>query len=95
MQSLPNRLAKTVLPNSSLKLLDQILALFMLIGLPKDEVSLMIQQLLGDIENVTNDTVFKRLLTQAQMTNSNQELESTVAFNSQQVKKPKSKKQFF
>lgn len=51
----------------------------------------MIQQLLGDIENVTTDTVFKRLLTQAQMSNSSIESESTVAFNAQQANKSKSK----
>lgn len=91
MQSLHNQLAKTVSPTSNLKLSDQILALFILISLPKDEFSSMIQQLLGDIENVTTDTVFKRLLTQAQMSNSSIESESTVAFNAQQANKSKSK----
>lgn len=52
MQALQNQLAKTVAPTSNLKLSDQILALFLLISLPKDEFSSMTQQLLGDIENV-------------------------------------------
>lgn len=89
MQSLHNQLAKTISPTINLKLSDQILALFMLISLPKDEFSSMIQQLLGDIENVTTDTVFKRLLTQAQMTNSNTDSDLTVAFNAQSANKSK------
>lgn len=91
MQALHNQLAKTVSPTSNLKLSDQILALFVLISLPKDKFSSMIQQLLGDIENVTTDGVFKRLLTQAQMSNTNHESESTVVFPTQQAKKVKPK----
>lgn len=90
MQSLHNQLAKTVSPTSNLKLSDQILALFVLINLPKDEFSSMIQQLLGDIENITTESFFKRLLTQAQMINTH-DSETTVAFNVQQSKKPKPK----
>lgn len=85
-----NQLAKTVSPTSNLKLSDQILALFVLISLPKDEFSSMIQQLLGDIKNVTTDGVFKRLLTQAQMTNTH-DTDSTIAFNALQAKKTKPK----
>lgn len=91
MQSLHNQLAKMVSPTSNLKLSEQILALFVLISLPKDEFSLMIQQLLGDIENITTDGVFKQLLTQAQMSHTNNESESTVVFHAQQAKKSKPK----
>lgn len=91
IQSLHNQLAKNGSPTSNLKLSDQILALFVLISLPKDDFSLMIQQLLGDIENVTTDGVFKRLLTQAQMSHSNNESDHTVVFNAQQAKKNKQK----
>lgn len=90
MQSLHNQLAKTVSPTSNLKLSDQILGLFVLISLPKEEFSSTIQQLLGDIENVTADAVFKRLLTQAQMMNLH-EPDTAVAFNVQQAKKSKQK----
>lgn len=91
VQSMHNQLAKTISPSSNLKLSDQILALFVLISLPKEEFSSMIQQLLGDIENVSTDTVFKRLITQAQMSNANHEAESTVAFSTIQSKKLKAK----
>lgn len=91
VQSMHNQLAKTVSPLSNLKLSDQILALFVIISLPKEELSLMEQELLGDIENVSTDTVFKRLITQAQMSNTNQDAESTVAFSAQHPNKMKAK----
>lgn len=60
------------------------------ISLPKEEFSSTIQQPLGDIENVTTNGVFKRLLTQAQMINSH-DPNTAIAFNAQQSKKSKPK----
>lgn len=89
-QSLHNQLAETASADSGLKLSDQVLALLMLINLPRDDYNGIIQQMMGDVKNLSTSNVINRLLTEAQMNAS--EPSSSVAYNAiSKSRKPEKK----
>lgn len=65
-QSLHNELAELTTTYPGFKLSDKILALLLVIKLPRDSFNSIIQQLLGDLKNLTTSAVFDRLLTESQ-----------------------------
>lgn len=65
-QSLHNELSELMTTHPGFKLSDEILALLLVIKLPWDSFNSIIQQLLGDLKNLTTSAVFDRLLTESQ-----------------------------
>lgn len=57
-QSLHNELAELTTAHPGFKLSDEILALLLVIKLPRDSFNSIIQQLLSDLKNLTTSTVF-------------------------------------
>lgn len=57
-QSLHNKLAELTTAHPGFKLSDEILALLIVIKLPRDSFNSIIQQLLSDLKNLTTSTVF-------------------------------------
>lgn len=65
-QSLHNELSELTTSHPCFRLSDEILALLLVIKLPRDSFNSIIQQLLRDLKNLTTSTVFDRLLTESQ-----------------------------
>lgn len=65
-QMLHNELSELTTSHPGFKLNDEILALLLLIKLPRDQFNSLIQNLLGDLKNLNTDLVFNRLLTESQ-----------------------------
>lgn len=65
-QVLHNELSELTTTHPGFKLNDEILALLLLIKLPREQFNSLIQNLLGDLKNFTTDLVFNRLLTESQ-----------------------------
>lgn len=65
-QSLHNELSELTTAHPGFKLSDEILALLLVIKLPRDTFNSIIQQLLSDLKNLTTGAVFDRLLTESQ-----------------------------
>lgn len=88
LQSLHNRLNQVTARSSNLRLSNELLALFAIINLPREEFGSLVQQLMGDIENLSTETVFNRLITEGQMQSSSS---NTVAFSTTTKAQPKPK----
>lgn len=85
-QSLHNELAELTTAHPGFKLNDEILALLLVINLPRETFNSIIQQLLSDLKNLTTSAVFDRLLTKSQSMKPATD-ESSIALATQQ--KPK------
>lgn len=82
-QSLHNKLAELTTGHTGFKLSDEILALLLVIKLPRESFNSMIQNLLSDLRNPSTNTVFDRLLTESQSMKPVND-DSTVALAAQQ-----------
>lgn len=85
-QSLHNELAELTTAHPGFKLSDEILALLLVIKLPRESFNSIIQNLLSDLKNLSTNTVFDRLLTESQSMKPIND-DSTIALAAQQ--KPK------
>lgn len=89
-QSLHNELLALTTAHPGFRLSDEILALLLVIKLPRDTFNSIIQQLLSDLKNLTTEAVFGRLITETQSMKPAGD-ESTVALAAQQKPKKNSK----
>lgn len=89
-QSLHNELSELTTSHPGFNLSDEILALLMVIKLPRDRFNSIIQQLLSDLKNLTTGAVFDRLLTESQSMKPTAE-DSSVALSAQQKSKKPAK----
>ncbi|EGF98542.1 uncharacterized protein MELLADRAFT_95619 [Melampsora larici-populina 98AG31] len=67
MEGLHKQLAALAAKNVNLKLLDQLLSIFILINLPVETFSSIIQQLLTNVDTPTPSIVFQRLIHEEQL----------------------------
>lgn len=63
IQSLHNLLNQVTAHSSNLRLLNELLAPFAIINLPREECGSLIQQFMGNVENLLTETVFNHLIT--------------------------------
>lgn len=87
-QSLHNELAELSTSHPGFQMTDEILALLLVIKLPRNNFNSIIQQFLSDIKNLTTGVVFDRLLTESQSMKPVSE-ESSTALAAKSRKAPK------
>lgn len=86
-QSLHNELTELTTTHPGFKLNDEILALLLVIKLPREQFNSLIQNLLSDLKNLSTDVVFNCLLTESQSMRPNAHDDSAVAYSTQQKMK--------
>ncbi|KAG0146808.1 hypothetical protein CROQUDRAFT_43929 [Cronartium quercuum f. sp. fusiforme G11] len=85
MQRLHSTLKDLTSENAKFRMSDELLGLFVLINLPHEDYGSLTQQLLGDVNNISTQVVFARLLTEAQMMKAARQVNtSLVAFAAKQ-----------
>lgn len=83
-QSLHNKLFELTTSNPVFKLSNEILALLLVIKLPRDQFNSLIQNLLSDLKNFSTDSVFNRLLTKSQSMKTNGSDDTAMAYSATQ-----------
>lgn len=86
-QSLHNELTELTTTHPGFKLNDEILALLLVIKLPREQFNSLIQNLLSDLKNLSTDSVFNRLLTESQSMRPNAQDDGAVVYSAQQNSK--------
>lgn len=67
LQGLHSQLHDLTHNNRKFQMSDELLGLFLLINLPRERYSFLTQQLLGNLDNISTQLVFSRLLTEFQL----------------------------